>query len=245
MSEGKIENKIDTRYQRLTGLPEIGPEGLGLLQSAHVAIIGCGALGSLAAMYLAASGVGHISIADMDTVDISNLQRQLFFSEAELGQSKAEVLEQRMHSINSDVRITRIDEMITRHNADRFLEGCDVVLDGSDNPYTKLLTDRECRRLNIPCVIGGVRGMEGQVMTCLPGSVRYEDVFGDATECSGFMPCSIAGVLGPAAGVVASVQAAETIKIITRAGTTLADRLFTINLLNMSVNVFPLKTSAL
>lgn len=227
----------NTRYSRLASLPEIGPEGVAKLQEARVAVIGCGALGSLCAMYLAASGVGNINIADFDTVDLSNLQRQLFFTEADLGKTKALVLRDRMLALNSGVSVNVTQEMVRPANAGDFLAGCDVVIDGSDNPATKLMTDRLAAEYGIPCVIAGVRGFELQVMTCLPGGTRYADIFGDAPACNGFTPCSIAGVLGPTAGVAASLQAAETVKLITGAGNTLSGKLLTINLLSPSVSM--------
>ena len=227
----------NTRYSRLASLPEIGPEGVAKLQEARVAVIGCGALGSLCAMYLAASGVGNINIADFDTVDLSNLQRQLFFTEADLGKTKALVLRDRMLALNSGVSVNVTQEMVRPANAGDFLAGCDVVVDGSDNPATKLMTDRLAAKYGIPCVIAGVRGFELQVMTCLPGGTRYADIFGDAPACNGFTPCSIAGVLGPTAGIAASLQAAETVKLITGAGNTLSGKLLTINLLSPSVSM--------
>lgn len=227
----------NTRYSRLASLPEIGPEGVAKLQEARVAVIGCGALGSLCAMYLAASGVGNINIADFDTVDLSNLQRQLFFTEADLGKPKALVLRDRMLALNSGVSVNVTQEMVRPANAGDFLAGCDVVVDGSDNPATKLMTDRLAAKYGIPCVIAGVRGFELQVMTCLPGGTRYADIFGDAPACNGFTPCSIAGVLGPTAGIAASLQAAETVKLITGAGNTLSGKLLTINLLSPSVSM--------
>lgn len=227
----------NTRYSRLASLPEIGPEGVAKLQEARVAVIGCGALGSLCAMYLAASGVGNINISDFDTVDLSNLQRQLFFTEADLGKPKALVLRDRMLALNSGVSVNVTQEMVRPANAGDFLAGCDVVVDGSDNPATKLMTDRLAAEYGIPCVIAGVRGFELQVMTCLPGGTRYADIFGDAPACNGFTQCSIAGVLGPTAGIAASLQAAEAIKLITGAGNTLSGKLLTINLLSPSVSL--------
>ena len=227
----------NTRYSRLASLPEIGPEGVAKLQEARVAVIGCGALGSLCAMYLAASGVGNINIADFDTVDLSNLQRQLFFTEADLGKTKALVLRDRMLALNSGVSVNVTQEMVRPANAGDFLAGCDVVVDGSDNPATKLMTDRLAAEYGIPCVIAGVRGFDLQVITCLPGGTRYADIFGDAPACDGFTPCSIAGVLGPTAGIAASLQAAETVKLITGAGNTLSGKLLTINLLSPSVSM--------
>jgi adenylyltransferase/sulfurtransferase len=219
------------RYSRLAVLPHIGREGLSALKESRVLIVGCGALGSMTAMYLAASGIGTIGIADFDTIDLSNLQRQLFFDEKSVGSDKAATLAERMSALNSDIRVVVHNELITREKARKIFPDYDFIIDGSDNPPTKMLTDEISLETGRCCCIGGVREFSGQVISCSPDSVRYADVFGEA-PCSGVLPCSIAGVLGPAAGVVASVQAAEAIKHATRAGNMLFNRLFTIDLLN-------------
>lgn len=225
------------RYSRLVSIPEIGGEGVRKLNASHVLMIGCGALGSMCAMYLAASGVGHLTIADFDTVDISNLQRQLFFTEQDLGRSKAQVLASRINGLNSETEVTVLEKLIRSVYDLGDITAYDVIIDGSDNPHTKLLTDRLSADSDVPCVIAGVRGFECQIMTCVPGSVRYADVFGEDAAFSGFTPCSIGGVLGPTAGVAASLQCAEAVKIIAGTGKPLTDRLLAMNLLDMSVNV--------
>lgn len=223
------------RYARITTLPDIGSGGVEKLNGSKVGIIGCGALGSLCAMYLAAGGVGHIVIADFDTIDISNLQRQLFFTENDLGKSKAGVLAGRIHDINSDTQVTVMEMLVREESAIQVYKDCDVIIDGSDNPSTKLMTDRISKKLSIPAVIAGVRGFECQIMTCLPESIRYSDVFGAVESCSSFIPCSEGGVLGPAAGVAASIQAAEAIKLVSGAGKPLVNSVLCLNLLDMSV----------
>lgn len=225
---------FDPRYSRLAALPDLGPEGVAALSKAKVLVIGCGALGSLCSMYLAASGVGYLAIADFDTIDISNLQRQLFFSERDLGKPKTEILAERVHSLNSSIHLQAISSLITEQRARRLFPEFDLIVDGSDNPATKLLTDRLTRESGRCCVIGGVKEFQGQVCSFRPDSIPYVEMFGDSPDSTDIMPCSIAGVLGPAAGVVASIQAAEAIKIITGAGDPLFNSLFTINLLDLS-----------
>ncbi len=227
-------NSFKRRYIRLATLPEIGQEGVAKLHQANICIIGCGALGSLCAMYLSASGIGKLSIADFDNVDLSNLQRQLFFTEDNLGMPKASILAERMKALNSETQVEIIPKFITPKDAYSIFPQFDLIIDGSDNPNTKLMTDAVCADLEKPCVIGGVREFEGQIMTILPGNVRYMEIFGTELPCSGLTPCSATGVLGPAAGVVASLQASEAIKIITGAGSTLANRLLILDLLNMN-----------
>lgn len=226
------------RYARLEALEGIGAEGVSRLRDGKVLIVGCGALGSLAAMYLAASGVGRIAIADFDTVDISNLQRQLFFSEDMLGKKKADQLADRMKAINSEVDVKKIPRFITKSLAEEYFADYDFIIDGSDNPATKLMTASVCERLGKPYCIGGVNGFSGQVMSWKPGYPGYAELFGPITACSGFTPCTIAGVLGPAAGVVASVQASEAIKFIASTGKPLWGRLLNFDLSDSAFNVF-------
>lgn len=203
------------RYARQMAVAGIGEKGQRRLSAAKVAVIGCGALGSLVSMYLAGAGVGEIVIADFDTVDISNLQRQVFFSEAEAGCKKVVSLARRIRDLNSTVEVTALDVMITLKNGAELLGDADFIIDATDNPASKYMTDRLCRELDKACCIGGVEGMRGQLITILPGDERYADIFPDLPEDPGLTPCTVAGVLGPAAGTVASLQAAEAIKFIT------------------------------
>ena len=226
------------RYSRLKMLPGIEAEGVELIRNGRVLVVGCGALGSLCAMYLAASGVGSIAIADFDTIDISNLQRQLFFTESELGMSKCRTLAARMRALNSDVKIEELPIFMKEENALKHFPQHDFIIDGSDNPATKKMTATLCEQLAIPYCIGGVREYAGQVMTWTSGHAGYAEIFGETQACSGITPCSLGGVLGPAAGIVASVQAAEAIKYLTGSGNLLTDRLFSFDLSAPSANIF-------
>lgn len=214
-------------------MPEIGREGQLRIARARVFIVGCGALGSMVAMQLAGAGVGEIEIADFDTVDVSNLQRQFFFTTAGCGSSKAEMLAEAMRALNPDVRVTVHNQMVTPRNAPSLFAAADFILDGSDNPDTKYMTERVCTALGKPCCLAGVSGFSGQVMTVVPGSTLFSEVVPQGAS-GGFTPCSIGGVAGPAAAVAASMQAAEAIKWITGAGEgqkeLLTDALLTFNL---------------
>ncbi len=226
------------RYSRLEGLDGIGSEGMEALRNGSVLVVGCGALGSMCAMYLAASGVGRIGIADFDTIDISNLQRQLFFDETTLGKSKCKVLGDRMRALNSDVTVEEHPMFVKDDSACDLFARYDFIVDGSDNPATKHMTARICEEGGLPYCIGGVREFSGQVMSWAPGHKGYAEVFGDTPSCQGFTPCSLAGVLGPGAGSVASAQASEAIKHLTACGRMLYDRLFVFDLSGFSANVF-------
>lgn len=228
------------RYSRNLLLPEIGKEGQRRLLDSRVLIVGTGALGSIAAMYLAASGVGHITLADYDTVDISNLQRQLSFSTADCGSMKVDAARSRMASINPDVTVDVFARMITGENAHGLFSGHDLVIEGSDNPATKYLVTDTCAELQIPCVLGGVTQFQGQVMSWAPGHPTYRDLFPEQAEAGGYTPCSLGGVLGPLPGVIASTQACEAVKILTGSGTPLYGKLFMVDMLNPSATVLDL-----
>lgn len=217
----------------MLAIPEIGKSGMEKLRQAHVFITGCGALGSLTAMYLAGAGIGKISIADFDTIDISNLQRQLFYATTDVGKSKAETLAEKLISLNPDCEIKYIKKMMTPSSAKIAYADCSFIIDATDNPSSKFMTDSVCHELEIPYCIGGVAGFSGQVMIWSPGHAGYNDIFHPQGVESGFTPCSLGGVLGPAAGVIACCQASETIKHLTGSGEMLFDRIFTIDLLTM------------
>ena len=229
-----MHNFEETRYAREMSLPEIGREGVERLLGASVLIVGCGALGSVAAMYLAAAGVGRIGVADFDTVGLSNLQRQLSYTEDDLGKPKAETLAAKLKAINSTIKVESIGMMMTKSNLPRYMEEYDVVVEGSDNPSTKYLVSDTARTLGKPCVIGGVRGFVGQITTQLPDGPYYRDIFPDIPERCGLTPCSAMGVLGPVPGIIASLQATEAIKLITGVGKPLSGRLLQIDTLTMS-----------
>ena len=224
----------------MIAIPEIGREGIAKLRKSVVAVIGCGALGSLCSMYLAGAGIGTIKIADFDTIDLSNLQRQLFFDSSHLGESKASVLSSRLHNLNPGCKVIENKSIITERNIREFLNDADFIIDATDNPDSKFLIDNICSELGKGYCIGGVSEFTGQVMSWEPGRTRYSEIFSSADNSSGVTPCSIGGVLGPAAGVVASLQAAETLKHIIGCGEMLLDRIFTINLLTMQTQLLPL-----
>lgn len=210
-------------------------EGQRKLSGARVLVVGAGALGSVAATYLCAAGVGHLAIADFDTIDISNLQRQVMYATADAGLPKCTTLADKLHRLNPDVEVVAIKKLIRRADALELFGGYDFIVDGTDNPETKFTISQVCSQLGKPCTIGGVENMRGQLTTFVPGSTPFHELIGEAGS-TGFTPCSVAGVLGPAAGVVASMLAAEAIKAITGAGTLLTDRILFFDLAQMNFN---------
>ncbi|MDE6267921.1 MAG: HesA/MoeB/ThiF family protein [Muribaculaceae bacterium] len=228
------------RYSRTVMLPEIGEEGQRRLLASRVMVVGAGALGSIVSMYLAGAGVGTIEIADFDTVDLSNLQRQLSFEERNVGEIKVQATALRLRAINSGIRVIAHEEFIRRDRARELFSQADVVVEGSDNPSTKYMVSEVCVELGKACVLGGVAGWRGQVMTWAPGHSSYRDLYPEAADIGGCTPCSQGGVMGPVPGIVGSVQATEVIKLLTKSGTPLFDRLLTFDALDMQFDVFRL-----
>lgn len=218
------------RYSRQISVAEIEETGQICLLSSKVAIIGCGALGSMVAMQLAAAGVGNIVIADFDTIDISNLQRQFFFNTDEAGNPKADILAARMYGINPGCKVEIVRKMIDKKLANHIFQDCDFIIDATDNPASKMMIEDVCESLGKYCCVAGVSGFNGQVMTIKPGGLKFGDLFSQDAEAE-FLPCSIGGVIGPAAALCASIQASEAIKFLTSSGQTLEDRLLTFDLL--------------
>ena len=230
---------MNLRYGRQIAVAEIGKEGQRKISRSKVLVIGCGALGSMVAMQLCGAGVGKIGIADFDNVDISNLQRQFFFTTEEAGESKAELLGRRMEALNPEVEVTVYKEMITPGKADKIFGEYDFILDATDNPESKKMTGELSLKHSLACCIGGVRDFSGQVMTLLPEDPRLEAYFGSA-DGAGILPCSLSGVMGPAAALCASVQASETLKYLSEAGKLLSGRLLLFNLLSNSFKLLTL-----
>ena len=230
-----MQNYEELRYARQIALPEIGRKGMERLLGASVLVVGAGALGCISAMYLAAAGVGRIGVADFDKVGLSNLQRQLSYNESDIDRPKADTLASKLKAINSSVEIEVIDKMLTKANITEYVGRYDIVVEGSDNPSTKYLVSDTAMTEGKPCVIGGVRGFIGQITTQLPEGPCYRDIFPDIPVQCGLTPCASLGVLGPVPGVIASLQAAEVIKLITGAGRPLSGRLLQIDTLTMSI----------
>lgn len=226
------------RYSRTVMLPEIGKTGQLKLLESKALIVGCGALGSITAMQLAASGVGHLIIVDFDTVDISNLQRQLAFEEKDLGHKKSERLASKIHAINSGIEVSVVDGLLKRAQAEMLMAECDIVLEGSDNPATKYMVTDAAAAVGTPCVLGAVSGFSGQVQTFAPGHAGYRDWWPEEVGDGGFTPCSLGGLLGPVPSLVASIQSAEAIKILAGLTPALLDTLLAIDTHSMEFRKF-------
>ncbi|MGN1354047.1 MAG: HesA/MoeB/ThiF family protein [Alloprevotella sp.] len=218
------------RYSRQTGLPEIGPQGQAKISRARVLIVGVGGLGSPISLYLAGAGVGHIGLVDDDVVSPSNLHRQVLYTTAETGQSKAAQAAQRLTALNPEVEIKALAVRLTEDNAEEIVRDYDIVVDGCDNYATRYIIDDVCRRLGKPYVYGAVCGFEGQasVFHATPSSPGYRNLYPTPPP-----PPASKALVGMTPGVVGSILAHETLKLICGYGPTLDGRLWTINLLTM------------
>ncbi len=210
------------RYARHLVLREVGGPGQQALKAARVALVGAGGLGAPAALYLAAAGIGALTLVDPDVVDLSNLQRQVLYAEADLGRPKVEAAAARLRTLNPHVGVTAIQVALTGETALDLLSGHDLVLDGTDDFATRFAVNEACFQLGLPLVSGAMGRWTGQVgvfgarpcYRCL-----VPDIPPDAETCSAV------GVIGALAGVIGSMMALEAIKLITGAGEPLTGRL--------------------
>ncbi|MCH1541973.1 MAG: molybdopterin-synthase adenylyltransferase MoeB [Alphaproteobacteria bacterium] len=223
LSEAEI-----ARYQRHIVLKEIGGAGQQKLKAARVLIIGMGGLGHPVAQYLAAAGVGTLGLVDDDTVDMSNLQRQILFTEAVLGAPKTDAVAQALGALNPHIETERHHLRAGAQNIDALVTAYDMIVDGSDNFATRLLVNDACFRAQKPLIAGAVGRFDGQVMTFKPW---LKDATGTPLPCyRSLVPdapideetCATTGIVGALTGIIGALQAMEVIKEITGAGETLA-----------------------
>jgi adenylyltransferase/sulfurtransferase len=223
------------RYSRHIILPEVGGKGQKKLCQAKVLVIGAGGLGSPAAMYLAAAGVGTLGLADGDVVDLSNLQRQILHSTATLGKPKVQSGHHMLSALNPDITVNTYRENISAQNIMRFLPDYDIILDGSDNFSTRFVVNDACYFAKKTLISGSIFRFEGQLATIKPhdGYPCYRCLYPEPPP-AGLVPnCQEAGVLGVLAGTIGTLQAAEAIKEILGIGQTLADQLLIYDALEM------------
>jgi molybdopterin/thiamine biosynthesis adenylyltransferase/rhodanese-related sulfurtransferase len=229
---------FNERYSRHLLLPEVGVEGQRRLEGSRVLMIGAGGLGSPAAFYLAAAGVGHLRIADDDVVDRSNLQRQILHTEARIGEPKVASAQATLGALNPRTQVEAVQVRVTSDNIERLLDGVDVVLDGADNFPVRYLLNDACVKLGIPLVYGAVQRFEGQVSVFDAGRHRgelpcYRCLFPEPPPPEFAPNCAEAGVLGVLPGVIGLLQATEVVKLLLGIGDSLAGRLLQFDALSM------------
>lgn len=229
------------RYSRQLILPEIGAEGQRKLSAAKVLIVGVGGLGSPISLYLAGAGVGTIGLVDYDVVSTSNLQRQILYTEAEVGIKKAVCAKERLQQLNRDIQLNAYLTRLTRENAEEIISEYDIVVDGCDNFTTRYIINDTCVKLGKVYVYGAICGFEGQVSVFNHhnSGVNYRNLYPDEKEMIK-MPPPFKGVIGVTPAIVGSVEATETIKIICGFGEILSGKLWTIDLRTLQTCIFSL-----
>jgi adenylyltransferase/sulfurtransferase len=230
----KLSKEEIQRYSRHLIMPEVGLEGQLKLKRARVLLIGTGGLGAPLGLYLAAAGVGHLGLVDFDVVDSSNLQRQVTFTTADVGKPKSEAAKARLSALNPMIEIESFETRLTSENALDLFKDFDIVVDGTDNFPTRFLVNDACLLLGKPNVYGSIFRFEGQATVFgYPGGPCYRCLYPEPPP-PGLVPsCAEGGVLGVLPGIVGSIQAMETIKLILGAGESLVGRLLLFDALAM------------
>ena len=233
-----VDGDFNERYSRHLLLPEIGARGQRRLEAASVLLLGAGGLGSPAAFYLAAAGVGHLRLVDDDVVERSNLQRQILHADADVGMPKVDSAEVRLSALNPRMTVEPVRERLHAGNVERLLSGVDVVVDGADNFAARYLLNDACVKLGIPLVYGAVHRFEGQVAVFDAGRYRgvapcYRCLFPEPPPPEAAPNCAEAGVLGVLPGVTGLLQATEALKLLLGIGDPLRGRLLQFDALAM------------
>ncbi len=246
MSSIKLSKEELARYSRHLILPEFNIEGQKKLKASKILVVGAGGLGSPLLLYLTAAGVGHIGIVDFDVVDASNLQRQVLFSDIDVGKPKVELAAARLRSLNPNVNVQTYNLYLNAENATEIISQYDLVADGSDNFPTRYLINDACVILGKPLIYGSIFRFEGQVSVFnLPdknGSMgpNYRDLFPNPPPPDLVPSCAEGGVMGVLPGIIGSLQASEAIKVITGIGETLSGRLFLFDALTFETRIMKL-----
>ncbi len=222
------------RYSRQIMLPQVSIEGQDRLLNAHVLILGMGGLGCPAAQYLTAAGVGVITLVDPDTVDQTNLQRQILYSQSDVGQAKVEAAVARLTAINSDIQLNPVKGVLTGQILSDIINKADVVLDCTDNFSSRFEINKRCVETRTPLVSGAAIRMNGQLAVYdhrQPGAPCYRCLYDEQNNED--LSCSESGILGPVVGTIGTMQALEAIKLIAGFGETLNGRLMVFDALSM------------
>ncbi|MEE3326094.1 MAG: molybdopterin-synthase adenylyltransferase MoeB, partial [Myxococcota bacterium] len=240
--EGQLQPQQFERYRRHLSLPEMGAEGQLRLLHSRVLLIGAGGLGCPLALYLAAAGVGRLGLVDDDVVDLSNLQRQVLYGTTDVGRPKVEVARERIRALNPDVQVELFPTRLDSGNALEIFNDYDVIVDGTDNFPTRYLSNDACVLLGKPNVYGSIFRFDGQasVFDAREGPC-YRCLFPEPPPPGSVPSCEEGGVLGVLPGLIATIQATETIKVLTGIGRTLVGRLLLYDALSMEWTEFKLK----
>jgi len=212
-------------YSRQIVLPELGSHGQEKLRRSKVAVVGLGGLGSASTLYLALAGVAYLRLVDQDTVELHNLHRQVLYSLDDLRYPKVEVAAQRIRQMNPDVKVESVPENVREANVDEVVQGMDCVVDGLDNMRTRYLLNRACVKHGIPYVFGAAIGLEGNLSVFAPPETPCLECVLPNLEDRYLPTCEIRGVLGATTGIIGTLQAMETIKLLAGMGESLKGKL--------------------
>jgi len=239
----ELNNDEIRRYSRHLILPEVGLAGQKKIRSTSVLCIGAGGLGSPIAMYLAAAGIGKLGLVDFDTVDYSNLQRQILHTDADVGRPKTESAKETIHGINPNVEVVLHNTRITSENALDLIRPYDIVVDGTDNFPTRYLTNDACVLLKKPNVYGSIFRFEGQASVFAPhlGGPCYRCLYPEPPPPGMVPSCAEGGVLGVLPGIIGCLQAAEILKLAIGRGSSLVGRLLLFNALDLKFRELKLR----
>jgi adenylyltransferase/sulfurtransferase len=230
----------ETFYSRQIALAELGRKGQQKLRRSKVAIIGLGGLGSASSLYLALAGVGRLRLVDQDTVELTNLHRQLLYCLEDIRYSKVETATKRIHQINPEIKVEPIPENANRSNIERIVKHMDCIVDGLDNMKTRYLLNRACTKHKIPYVYGAAIGVEGALSVFHPPETPCLECVFPSVEDRYLQTCETRGVLGATAGIIGTMQAMETIKLLTGIGETLKGKLMVCDFSDMHFMTIPI-----
>ena len=222
-------------------LQDVGVEGQEKIMNARVLVVGAGGLGAPVSLYLAAAGIGTIGIVDADVVDLSNLQRQVIHFTKDVGVPKVKSAEEKIKAINPDVKVETYYKFLDSSNALDIIKEYDFIVDGTDNFPVKFLINDACVMAGKPFSHGGILRFNGQTFTHLPGTACYRCMFKEPPPAGAVPTCSQAGVLGAIAGMLGTIQAAETLKYFTGIGELLTNRLLTFDAKTMQFRTVPVR----
>ncbi len=212
-------------YSRQTILKELGASGQRKLAGARVAVVGVGGLGTVSSLYLALAGVGYLRLIDQDTVELHNLHRQILYTPSDLHYPKAEAAAKRLHQVNPTIEVKAVPENVNAANVTRLLKDVDCVVDGLDNMATRYVVNRACIQLGLPYVFGAAIGLEGNLSVFSPPQTGCLECLLPSLSDRDLQTCSSRGVLGATPGVIGSLQALETLKLLAGIGTPLKGKL--------------------
>jgi adenylyltransferase/sulfurtransferase len=221
----KIPISYDEFYSRQLVMKELGREGQAKLARSKVAVVGLGGLGTVSSLYLTLAGVGHLRLIDQDTVEAHNLHRQVLYTLKDLRYPKAEVSAERLRAVNPFVKVEAVPENINPDNVEGLLHGMDCIVDGLDNMRTRYLVNRTCAKLKIPYVFGAAIGIEGNLSVFAPPETPCLECVLPNLNDSNMLTCDVRGVLGATPGIIGTMQAMETIKVLTGMGSPLKGKL--------------------